>query len=81
MYLPLLAHQYLPYNTKYSVNEKAMGSRLSLKSMLLFSSCIIRGKAFYFAAIMPICAILVGNFVVLVLVMRGINASSKVRIF
>lgn len=41
--------------------------------------CVLRGTPFYFALIVPICIVMAGNFIVLILVVRGIKDGAKIN--
>ena len=42
-----------------------------------FYSCVVRGMPFYFAVLLPVVVVLLGNMVVLVLVLRAIKDGSQ----
>ena len=44
---------------------------------LFFTSCVIRGMSFYFAVLLPVVLVLLGNMVVLVLVLRAIQDGAQ----
>lgn len=44
---------------------------------IIFCSCVLRGLPFYFALVLPVVLVLIGNTVVLVLVLRGIKYGSQ----
>lgn len=46
---------------------------------MFFFSCVLRGRALYFAIVLPLCIILVCNYVILCLVLRGINGGAQIK--
>ncbi|XP_065664260.1 uncharacterized protein LOC105845287 isoform X4 [Hydra vulgaris] len=39
--------------------------------------CVVRGVPFYFGVLLPVCVVIMGNFFILILVLRGVTAKAK----
>ncbi|XP_047142311.1 uncharacterized protein LOC105845287 isoform X1 [Hydra vulgaris] len=39
--------------------------------------CVVRGISFYFGVLLPVCVVIMGNFFILILVLRGVTAKAK----